>query len=79
MPESFDAPINATDERLLSCMCVFVLLQILGKHKGLLAMFAYVFLEIKVLHVVALEGELAREELLAVLDVALVELLTHFL
>jgi hypothetical protein len=38
---------------------------------------AHVYLVIEVLHVMALEGELAREKFLAVPNVALVELLTH--
>ena len=77
LTEGFGAPIDPTDERLLPCVCIFMFLEVLGQDESLLAVVADVLLVIKVLHVMALEGELAREKFLAVPNVALVELLTH--
>lgn len=77
LTEGFGATIDTTDERLLPSVRVFVLLEVLGKYESLFAVLADVLLIIEVLHVVALEGELAREKFLAVSNVALVKLLPH--
>ena len=77
LTEGFGATIDTTDERLLPGVRVFMLLEILGKDESLFAVLADVLLVIEVLHIVALEGELAREKFLAVFNVALVKLLPH--
>lgn len=77
LTEGLGAAINATDERLLPGVRVLMLLEVLGQDESLLAVLADVLLVIEVLHVVALEGEFAREKFLAVPYVALVELLPH--
>jgi len=77
LTEGFGATIDSTDERLLPGVRVFMLLEVLGKDESLFAVPADVLLVIEVLHVVALEGELAREKFLAVPNVALVKFLPH--
>ena len=77
LTEGFGATIDTTDERLLPGVRVFVLLEVLGQDKSLLAVSADVLLVIEVLHVVSLEGELAREKFLAVPNVTFVKLLPH--
>jgi hypothetical protein len=53
-------------------MSILVLLQILRQREGFLTVLALVIFAVQVNQVVSLKGELTREELLAVSNIALV-------
>lgn len=73
LSELFLAAIYPTYEGLSSSMCVLMFLQVLRKHKSFLAMLALEFLRIEMYKVVPFEREFAREEFLALSDIALVK------
>ncbi len=77
LSELFSATIDTTDEGLGPRVRVLVLLQVLRESKGLLTVRAHVLLLIQMLQVVTLKRKLARAELLAISNVALVNFLSH--
>lgn len=55
LSELLRTPVDATNERLSACVGVLVLLQILRKREGLLAVLALVILAVEVNQVVSLQ------------------------
>ncbi len=78
LPKCFLATIDTAYEWFFTSMRILVFFEVLREYEGLFTMFAYVLFLIDMFQHVSLEGKFARKKFLAVLQVALVELLPHF-